>query len=772
MAIDKKYTLFPSEFSDGVTKATNKYGMDYAKAIWSAYLKNGQTLMERKQRDIINRKYGEGMESIEKYKDRLDLKGDTSFLNLDFNPTTRIASIVDKIVGRLMNVEYKIQCNAIDPASKTKEDDDRKEMYTNMLLKKASKQIEEQTGVPVVPKDQFIPEDDEEAELHFQINYKQDASIAMEEALDYVFYNNDMKDTRRRLLRDLVVLKKGLLHYYYDEEYNIKFSYEDPVDLIVPYSRYDDFRNIPYASLIKNFTIREIAMMTDEFSEEQLYDIAKSQVGKNNNPVWNSMWGMTYQGYYMSNPGMGYRPYDDFNISVLKFYFLTTNYEKYSEKQTGSGNTFFQKRGTDYVAPKESKFQYKIYDKKIQYRYDGNWIIGTDHVFNYGMAENIERPKVNGGYSPKAELPFIILWPNIYDMENKSHVERLIPHEDQINLINLKKQTFLIKAAPPGIAIDTAGLDEVTAGMGNGGLDPIKITKMHNQVGSFVYSSRDAQGNVINSKVIQELPNGLSPSFGLLIEAYNHEIQLMNDVVGDINAPAPDSLVQTAKITIQNMNESLRELLDGSIRMIEKGSRRLSLMIQDSFEYGNEGFKMALGQYSEMALSYGDKIPLHEYGIKIELMPDDEERAQVMEDIQLGIQQGLLMSSDAVIIRSILKQNPKLAAQMLVLREKKNQQAKADQAQKDQQMNAQVQIQSAQAAKQGEMELEKMKTQNAALLLNLEWDRKDKHEVLKHSNNMEHQDKKNEGAENVAEVSHEGKLGLAAFNNATKVAAQ
>src|SRR3990167_7100176 len=91
---------FPSPFETPEKKKTDAYGLDYAKAIWATYTKDQTWWNTRKQRDIINRKYAEGLESIEKYKDRLDLKGDSSFLNLDFNPTTRIANLVDNVVGR------------------------------------------------------------------------------------------------------------------------------------------------------------------------------------------------------------------------------------------------------------------------------------------------------------------------------------------------------------------------------------------------------------------------------------------------------------------------------------------------------------------------------------------------------------------------------------------------------------------------------------------------------------------------------------------------
>src|SRR3990172_2989420 len=658
------YNHFPSQFVSPEIKLEDKYGTEYARAIWASYTKNQTWADSRKQRDIINRKYAEGLESIEKYKDRLDIKGDTSYLNLDFTPTTRIANLIDNIVGRLMAQEYKIQCDPIDAQSQTKEDDDRKEMYANMFLKKTSDIIEKETGIPLVPKDKKIPESDEEAELFFQLNYNQQPSIAMEEALDAVFYNTNFDETKKKIIRDLVVLKKAAIHVHYDEDYNIIPSYEDPIDIITPYSRYDDFRNIPYVGIIRKYTIGEIAQMTNKFNEEQLYEMAKSYTGKNENTTWNG--GNTYEGYYWNNQGFTSRPYDDYNINVLEFYFLSINKQKYEKKETFANRFYFNKKKSDYEPPKESKYKREIIEKNVQYRYEGKWIIGSDFIFDYKMSENIERKKTLGAYSSKAQLPVVMIYPDIYDMENKSIVERLIPHEDRINLINLKRQQFLIKAVPPGLAIDLEGLENVTAGIGQGSNEPIEITKMYEQTGNYLFRSRDKAGIVINSSVITLLQNGIARDFYNLVNEYNFELQQMNDVIGyntavDGSTPDPKTLVGVQKLAVNGTNSSLSPLNFAYIRLIERTADRLSLIIQDSMEFENEAFSRSIGRFAAEIIKYGKKISLVEFGIKIQLLPDEAERAQIEFLIQTALANKEIKTSDAIMIRQVLKQNVKLA---------------------------------------------------------------------------------------------------------------
>ena len=782
-----KDAAFPDEFAPESVKKTDEYGLKYADAIWASYQATNLNVFEQRKRDIINRKYAEGMESVEKYKDRLDLNGDTSFLNLDFSPTTRIAMIVDNIVGKLMDQEYDIQCTPVDPASRVKIDDERDEMYTDMLLAPMSPDIEKMTGIPMVPKTKNVPETDEEAELFFQINYKQAASIAMEEALDVVFGNNDFAETKRKIIKDLIVTKKAAIHKYYDENSNIKVDYVDPLDLIYPYSKYEDFRNIPYVGVLKNYTIQEIAQMTDKFNEETLAEIAKSQAGKNNNPQWSSTWTTSYEGYYANIFGVTGRPYNNFNIQVMEFYYLTTNKVKYMKKVNSKGGIYFERKSEAYTV-KESDGNKEVVERSVQFIYGGKRIIGTKYLFGYGMCNNIERDmKVledgNRMYSPKAILPIMMIFPDIRDMQSKSLVERMIPHEDQINLIELKIQQFLIKAKPPGIAVDEAALAENVKGMGGEAMKPLELVKMYEQTGSYIYSSMRSDGSTVNNKAITEFVGGVSPSVNALIALKLHEIEMINQIIGynsSVDASTPDdkSLVGTQKLAYHATNNSLRPLNQAYINLVEKTARRVALMIQDSIEYNEEGFKAAIGQQAVNTLKYGKAMAYNEYAITIDLLPDEEERAQIEQMLITDLQNGTIKSSDAIMVRQILKKNVKLAGQMLVLREKKNRDDKMQESAALQEQNAQVQSQSAQVAEQARAEAEAQIAQAKAQLLQLEYNLKsqlskqeaeqaERQIMLQNTGKVQVQEKANEGKEAAIEKQAHHDIMHTAFDNAT-----
>lgn len=777
MADDKKINNFPNPFANPIEKKSKPYGLEYAQAIWASYNRGDGYASAQKGRDIINRKYAEGLQSVDKYKDRYDVQG-TSFLNLDWNPPPLIAVKVDNLLGRMMNQEYKIECNPIDVVSKTQEDKDRDKMYADMFLKPLSDEMEKISGIPMVAKDANIPQTDEEAELWMKLNYKQASAIAMEQGIEYVFYSNRFDEVKRQLLRDAIVLKKMACYRYYDRNYDIKVEYVDPVDLIVPYSKYDDFRNIPYQAIIKKYTIQQIAQQTREFTEEQLFEIAKTQAGKNGNTTWQWNDYSSYEGYYAANPPYAGRPYDNFNISVMEFFFLTTNYERYVEKEnTEKGTKTFDRKSTNYKAPTESKYKIDVIDKEIQYRYEGKWIVGCEYMYGYKMSENIDRKKIKGGYSPSTTLPISIVFPNIYDMQNKSLVERMIPHADQMTLLRLKIQQLFMASIPPGIFIDLDSIDNVFKGTGDTKQQQLDLVKMFRQVGSLAGRSTREDGSEINRPPITILPNGIPPGLDVLVAAYNNEMQAINDVIGfnsavDSATPPVEALVGVQKMAAQASSNVMRPLNQAFITLVEKTADRVSLMIQDSVEFGwgIEGFFRAIGEQAVKTIKIGgdSKLSSYEFGIEVRMLPDEEEKADLMQYITIGLgsQPPTLKVSDAIIIKQIMKFNTKLAAQMLILRENKNREDEAQFATMNSQNNADAQAQAAQSAAESEAQKDGAISSNKAQLMQMEYDLKAKAEAEKFERDKQLLSLKLAGEKELAEMNHTSELLIAAHANA------
>lgn len=806
---------FPNPVASKEEKAKDEYGISYAKAIWAEHIKNATTFNERRTQMIVNRQYAEGLQSVNKYKNRLDLNGDSSYVNLDFSPVNRIPALVNNIVGKLMNQTFKIQCNPIDSESLTQYDDYRRKLYANMFLAKLAPPIEEKTGIPVIPLGEKIPKSKDDIEMHLKLNYKMDAAMSMETAIHFVNKNNLFEETRRKIIRDIVVLKKAALYRYYDEAKNIRHEYVDPVDLIVPYSKYDDFRNITYQGILKQYQIWELALQNPKFTDEDLYNIAKTQAGVNKNPQW--QYGDSYEGYYRSNTTM--KPYMNFNITVLEFFFITQNSEKRIKKKNSKGGYFFSEKPSYYSldvnpntisisdlgdswgvkgerltvkkseakSPEEARTHFskiktdrrketvEVLDKKAKYRYEGKWISGTEWIWDYKMTENIEREKVNGSYSPEVELPISIIAPDIYDMQNKSLVESVIPIQDQMILAHLKIQQDMIKAVPPGIAFDIDKMDGIITSMGEG-TKPTDILKMYQQTGSIAYSGTNQDGTPVNGKVIDVLPNGLGSNFLAYISVQQHLIQQMNDAIGynsavDASSPDANALVGVQKMAAQATQNALRPHYAAVLNLVLRSCERVVLMIQDSMEHNEEAFTMAIGEQAVATLKYGRKVAFNQFAIDIELSPDDEEKLNIEQKIQIGLTNGSLFVSDSIRIEQELKYSAKLAAQLLVLLENKNKEDKIKESMSLQQQNGDIQTQSAQAASQFKQQEMQLEVQSKTQLFQVEYQLKDAFEEKQFQRQMQLQGLKNEGGATEAVINSHSKVDVQNAANEGKIVA-
>ena len=280
--VTKKYNAFPSDFETLDQKKTERYGLEYVKALWANHILNNPVNNPQTIEYITNRQFAEGTFPSDIYQNKMNPGGDASYINLDYDAPNRIPTIVDNMVGMAVNKAWRLQCNPIDTVSRSKYDDYRSEIQANMFLKQHSDEIEKATGIPLVPKGAFIPENNEELELHLQMNFKLDEATAMELALKWVFDNNNFdKESLPEIYKDLFVDKKTAIFRYYDENRNLKVKRWYHLDLITPYTKDPYFKDIPYQALTPTYTIGAIAKMNPKFTDAQLYDIAKQSSGVN-----------------------------------------------------------------------------------------------------------------------------------------------------------------------------------------------------------------------------------------------------------------------------------------------------------------------------------------------------------------------------------------------------------------------------------------------------------------------------------------------------------
>lgn len=735
---NSKIPSFPDKSLSPEDKAKKSYGLQYAKAIYGKYRSSEYSIYDRISRYVENRKAAEGLQSIDKFKDLLDLNGDTSYLNLDWQSVSVIPKFVNLVVGEMINQEFKVKANAMDESSMKKLEEEKNKIYANLLMAEFSKKMEMQTGIPITDNSVPIPKDLEEADVLIETTLKQAVEIAMETCIEFVMKaNNFNEEIKERVIRDLIVIKIAAVREYFDENNDVKIAYVDPANLILPYSNDPYFRDIEYVGEIKKMSFHDLVeLVGDEMTYEQYLHIAQ-KVGKQN--ISNQ--GLKQEnGRYYSSPYSGRYRSDDFYVEVVNFNFRSSNHDlTYEKKYINKNNYFLNRKKSGYEPKKYSKKKREVVRKKVEVFYEGMWVIGSDCIYKYGLQENMSRPKDSkGAYSSEVKSRYSIIAPGIYDMENKSLVEAMTPFDDQMILSYLKLQQSMIKARPAGLAVDASSLEGVLKGRGEKFLDPTEIVEIFDQTGNLYYRSEDSEfGGMINQKPIQELANGLSASALYFVEVWNHNLNMIRTITGlnearDGSTPSSKALVGVQKMAVNMSRNSTRSLNEAYLWIFKDLADSVSMMVQNkAIADGLRGYELALGKEITDVVNITKDLRLASMGIEIEVLPSSEDLEELTLLIEKAITAQSIELEDAMEIKDVAKINIKKATHLLRKRRKEKEEQDIAKSTAASQANAQAQIQSQQVASQSEAQLEAQKHQNKLQELQLEYQLKMQLEQVK-----------------------------------------
>jgi len=318
----------------------------------------------------------------------------------------------------------------------------------------------------------------------------------------------------------------------------------------------------------------------------------------------------------------------------------------------------------------------------------------------------------------KVKMNYNIVAPRMYKGKIESLVSRITTFADMIQLTHLKIQQVMSRMVPDGIYLDADGLAEIDLGNGTN-YNPQEALNMFFQTGSIIGRSFTSDGDMNPGKVpIQEIQSGNGGAkLQSLIQTYNYYLQMIRDVTGlnearDGSMPDAKTLVGVQKLAAANSNTATRHILQAGLFLTTELAECLSLRISDILEYSPtaDAFVQKLGRHNVATLREMADLHLYDFGIFIELTPDEEEKAMLENNIQQALQQQGINLEDAIDIREI--KNVKLANQLLKLKRKRKAEEDAMLQQQNIQQQAQANAQAQQVAAQAEAQKNQVITQN------------------------------------------------------------
>ena len=565
-------------------------------------------------------------------------------------------------------------------------------MNTNSMLDLIQKELG--ANVRNISKES-LPGSSEELDLFMQLNYKQGIEIAQEQAITNIFNQNKYENNiKPRIDYDIAVLGIGAAKHSFNNTDGIKLDYVDPANLIWSYTEDPYFSDCYYFGEVKRIKINELKKQFPSLTNEDIGELAKKSG--------------SYKNYNNSYNVEDDQSYDNNIATVLYFNWKTWENNVYKIKEMSSGAEKAIEKDDSFNPPKDKRTRFQRVAKAQEVVYEGVYVLGASALLKWKKATNMIRPHSN---TNKVLMNYIVAAPRIYKGRIDSLVSKMTPYADLVQLTHLKLQQAIQRMTPSGVYIDADGLAEIDLGNGTS-YNPQEALNMYFQTGSIIGRSLTVEGDPNPGKVpIQELPGGGGNQVQLLIGAYNQYLQMIRDITGlnearDGSDPDPKALVGVQKMAAANSNVATRHILDSSLFVTITLAEAISMRFKDVLEFHptKEAFISALGQFSVGSLEELKNLHLHDFGIFLDLQPDEIEKQALEANIQIALSQQSIFLEDAIDIREV--RNIRLANQLLKFRRLKKQAV-------DQQAAQAAAVAQAEAQGAAQIEIENAKSQAA-----------------------------------------------------------
>jgi len=652
---------FPSQVVPVAEKLSWEYGLQVGQAIEYEWFRGGRINSGKWHTGYQNfnrlRLYARGEQSVQKYKDELSINGDLSYLNLDWKPVPIIPKFVDIVVNGISSKDYDVKAFAQDPFSTKQRTNYANSIMRDMMSKPLLDSIKQNLGVDIYSSldPANLPQNKEE--------------IAEEEVINNVLDFNKYELTKKRLVEDIVTIGIGAVKTSFNKSEGVVIDYVNPANMVWSYTNDPNFQDIYYVGEIKSITLAELKKEFPDLTNEDLKMIQK----------------------YPGREGYQRGPYNNDLVQVMYFEYKTYIDQVFKLKHTEQGLEKALEKPDFFNPPPSDNFD--RVSRSIEVLFSGAKVLGVQQMLRWEMATNMTRPKSD---LTKVNMNYNLVAPHMYQGRIDSLVNRITGFADMIQLTSLKLQQVIARMVPDGVFVDVDGLAEVDLGNGTN-YNPQEALNMYFQTGSIVGRSLTQDGDPNRGKVpIQELQtSSANGKISSLINTYQYYLQMIRDVTGlnearDGSMPDKDSLVGLQKMAANASNTATKHILNAMMYLTVRTCENISLRVSDmlDFQLTSDSLKASIGKFNVATLQEIDNLHLYDFGVFLDLEPEEEEKAQLEQNIQMALQQNQIYLEDAIDVREI--KNLTLANQVLKYKRVKKQQAD----QEAQMANIQAQTQS------------------------------------------------------------------------------
>jgi len=638
--------------ADVKSKRELSYGKTVAQAIEAQMAGTTSYYYLRNSRFATNRKWASGRIDVQAmFQDWLEMNGKNNYINLKWSCLMLVNTIISKMVGRWMGQNEKIVATAVDTLSTKQKIEEYQQAEFIMHHREMLEQLQQASGVPMIPADQFIPEDKEQLDLWQTQFQRLPEEILYEIGINDINQSNGLTDIiKEKLLHDAA--ETGFVGTYTWMDSNGVIHVEDvePENAIYSYSRFPDFRDTTYRGRVISMKISVLrskysVAVGGKMTEEDIWEIAQTakEYQLTDKISWLVEWNVSM-----------FRPYDEWNVDVIEFELKSLDIDPYVLVQT-------KKHKSTLIQPGKPS---KPLDDNEEYVEDKTWNIyrgvyarQSKVMLEWGLKKNMIRPQ-DPTKLGDVDFSFSFYMYQMRDMRNLAIPQKIEEPVQQMILCRLKMQQVTAIMRPPGAAINWDALQEIDYGLGdeNKKIDP---KKHFDQRGDIYYRGRDAEGNPIPIPITELSNMGFAGQMQALQEMYNHHYAVLKNELGE----DPDAIMQGAKprVAAQNVEAASQDaenassyIYDGYLYVMEETARKEGCLLKNSVTYGSSAYRHLLKE---------EDVESRVFTMKMQMLPTEQEVAKLEAMMNAAIQSNpdFVLYCDTFKILRIAKEDVKLA---------------------------------------------------------------------------------------------------------------
>ena len=682
------------------SKSDFEYGRKVAQNIYATIYGNQTYFWIRNNRFRKNRQIANGKIDMSVFLDRLEMNGKANYVNINWKSIIIGNTIVGRLVSSWMSRNEKISVTAVDSNSAKKKKELADEAEFVFQNKDVLAQLQQESGIPIVPQDQFVAEDKDDLDLWKSEFNRLPEEILYSLGVNNVFQANGWDDVlKERILHDSAEVGLVCTYTWMDDEGEIHVEWIRPENAIYSYSDFPDFRDTAYRGHVSSMKISEVRARFGKenggtLTEEQIFQLAQfaKEYQLTDKIKWMQDWNVAYL-----------RPYDEWNIDLMNFEIRSLDSDGYTITKTKKNGSTIIRKGK----PEKIDENQEYVEEKKWNIYRGVYNPVTKTMLDWGIKKNMIRPQ-----DPKeignAEFSYSFYMYQNYDQRNVAVPEKIEEPIEQMILARLKIQQLVAKMVPAGAAIDVDAMQELDLGLGDS-VKPLDVQKIWEQTGKLYYRGRDAEGNRIPVPITELANSGFAPQLNALIQLYQFHYQVLTQELGvDPNLMQQASQPRVAASNVETSrilaNDATEYMYDAYMYVMEETAKKIACLLNTSVTHGAKKYRNLLKQ---------DDVKDRNFTTRLKMLPTEIEvsKLEAMMNQAMASNPQLIMYIDPFKIIRIAKENAELGELYFRQGQKKFIKTEQDKAQQNSQQNAQIQQASLQAKSQGDAALLDKQTQ-------------------------------------------------------------